>query len=300
MPEIGFVHQPHPLTERRKLKSPPKVADAHVGFNGTLAAAMTRAAGSMWVVYFSLAFVLIWMALATWGPLHRADPYPFPFLLFLGNVVQLLLVFVILVGQQVLGIAADKRAVQTFDDAEAILYEVEQLHKHLEAQDRTLNQGITLVESHPHPWIQKRRAAKPPRVADHHIGLNGRIAAALTRRVGTMWAFYVALVFQLGWIALAQAGLIKFDPYPFAFLLFLSSLVQLLFMFVIMVGQGVLGQAGDNRAEQTYLDAEAVLHECFRLQRHLAAQDKVIGKICGYIREHAPEQHPVRAVEPPG
>ena len=32
---------------------------------------------------------------------------------------------------------------------------------------------------------------------------------------------------------------------------------------------------------------------------HLTAQDKVIVKICGYVKEHAPEHHPVRVVEPP-
>jgi len=299
MADVEFVHEGHPHLEKRKLKPPPKVADEHVGFNGHLAAWITKKVGSMWVVYLTLVFISIWMILATWGPLHRADPYPFPFLLFLGNVVQLLLVFIILVGQQVLGINADKRAVATYNDAEAILHEVEQLHRHLESQDRILNQGISLVESQPHPWIKKRHAIKPPRVEDQHVGVNGRIAAFLTQRVGTMWAFYVGVVGQFGWIALAELGVIKFDPYPFAFLLFISSLVQLIFMFVIMVGQDVLGQAGDRRAQQTFLDAEAVLHECARLQHHLTAQDKVIVKICGYVKEHAPEHHPVRVVEPP-
>ena len=43
------------------------------------------------------------MAFATCGPLHRVDPYLFPFMLLLGNVVRLLLTLVILVGQQVRG-----------------------------------------------------------------------------------------------------------------------------------------------------------------------------------------------------
>jgi uncharacterized membrane protein len=128
----------------------------------------------------------------------------------------------------------------------------------------------------------------PATVKEQHTGLNGRIAAWITERVGSMWAFYVATVFQFGWIGLAQAGVITFDPYPFAFLLFLSSLAQLIFMFIIMVGQEVLGRAGDKRAEQTYLDGEAVLHECKRLQEHLTAQDRLIVKICAYIKEHAP------------
>lgn len=93
---------------------------------------------------------------------------------------------------------------------------------------------------------------------------------------------------------MALIGLIKFDPYPFAFILFMSSLLQLVLEFVIMVGQDVLGKAGDNRAEQTYLDAEAILHECEGLQQHLTAQDEVIVKICEFIAEHAPADHPVR------
>ncbi|MBJ7596879.1 DUF1003 domain-containing protein [Candidatus Nephthysia bennettiae] len=275
--------------------APPKVTDEYTGFNGRLAAALTKGVGSMWVVYFTTAFTLTWVALATFGALHNLDPYPFPFLLFLGNVTQLLLVFVILVGQQVLGLAADKRSQRTYKDAEAIFSEVSKLHAHLQKQDMILNRGIALAESQPHPWIQERKLRKPARAKDQYVGLNGRTAAWITDRVGSMWAFYVAAVFQFGWMALALVGVIKFDPYPFAFLLFLSSLAQLIFMFVIMVGQDVLGKAGDQRAEQTFLDAEAVLHECLQLQHHLTAQDRVIVKVCEYIQENAPKDHSVHA-----
>jgi uncharacterized membrane protein len=275
--------------------APPKVADEYIGFNGRFAAALTKHVGSMWVVYFTTAFTLAWIALATFGPLHKIDPYPFPFLLFLGNVIQLLLVFVILVGQQVLGLAADKRSRRTYQDAEAIFNEVSKLHNHLQKQDMILNRGVALADPQPHPWIQERKLRKPPRVKDQYVGLNGRIGAWLTEEVGSMWAFYAAAVFQFGWMALAQVGIIKFDPYPFAFLLFLSSITQLILMFVIMVGQDVLGKAGDQRSEQTFLDTEAILHECLQLQRHLTAQDRVIVKISEYIQANTPEGHPLRA-----
>ena len=264
----------------------PRLADDHVGFNGRLAAGLTRAVGTMWVVYFTTAFVLAWMALATFGPLHLIDPYPFAFLLLIGNVTQLLLVFVILVGQQVLGRAADRRAARTYRDAESILDEVSRVHDHLTEQDKILTRGIALVEHDHHPWIAERKFRRPARVRDQYVGPNGRIAAAITEAVGSMWAFYAATVFQLGWIGLAVAGVIRFDPYPFAFLLFLSSLAQLILMFVIMVGQDVLGRAGDERSEQTFRDAEAILHECRQLQRHLTAQDEVIVRIASYIEEH--------------
>jgi len=295
---LFFNHIPHPHVERRKAVKPARTAD-EFGPNGKIAAWITKRVGSMWVVYFTVTFTLLWMTVATLGPLHSVDPFPFAFLLFMGNVVQLMLVFIILVGQQVLGRAADKRALQTYMDAEAIIHEVDQLHQHLLKQDGVLNQGISLVEHSPHPWIELRKGADPPRVEDQHVGFNGRIAATITRGVGTMWAFYVAAIFQFGWMALSLVGVLKFDPYPFAFMLFISSILQLVFMFVIMVGQDVLGKAGDQRAQQTYLDAEAILHECSRLQHHLTAQDMVITKICHYISEHVPEEHPVRQPHKP-
>ena len=75
---------------------------------------------------------------------------------------------------------------------------------------------------------------KPGTVAEQYVGINGRIAAVITRAVSTMWAFYLAAILLLGWIALAYVGIIKFDPYPFAFLLFLPTLLQLVFMFVLV------------------------------------------------------------------
>jgi uncharacterized membrane protein len=131
-------------------------------------------------------------------------------------------------------------------------------------------------------------------MSDQYVGFNGRLAAWITNKVGTMAAFYAATIFQFGWIALARTGVIRFDPYPFAFLLFLSSLIQLLLMFVIMVGQQVIGRTADQRATQTYLDAEAVLHACERLQIHLRAQDLAIRRIV----DHMTECRPGRITEP--
>ena len=155
--------------------------------------------------------------------MHKTDPYPF--LLFLGNLVQLVLVFVILVGQGVLGRSSDHRSERTFKDAETILSEVLTLHTHLVEQDKILNKGVDLVKSEVHPRVKERETLIPTTVKAQYVGLNGRIAAAITKAVSTMWAFYFAVLFQFGWIGLALAGIITFDPYPFAFLLFISSLL---------------------------------------------------------------------------
>jgi Predicted membrane protein len=148
MAAIDFVHHPHPHTEERKLKPPPKLADEHIGINGRLGASITRRVGTMWAFYLAAVTMAAWMVLAgfAWGPLHQIDPYPFAFLLFLGNIVQLLLMFVIMVGQQVLGAASDKRAVVTYQDAEAILHECLQMQEHLTAQDGALVRMIHRME----------------------------------------------------------------------------------------------------------------------------------------------------------
>ena len=123
---------------------------------------------------------------------------------------------------------------------------------------------------HPHLVRRQRGEVRPPKVKDEHVGLNGKIAVAVTNGVGTMWCAYVFAFLAL--IAL---------PYVHTTLQWIQwisqTFIQLVMLSVIMVGQGVQGSAGDKRAELTYNDAEAVLHECLEIQRHLQEQDKVLG-----------------------
>jgi uncharacterized membrane protein len=259
------------------------IPDEQIGVNGAIAVVLTRRVGSMPALYLALVIIGGWMALATWGPLHPVDAYPFRFLLFLNNVVQLVLCLVILVGQRLLGAAADRRAVQTYERAEAIFEQVADLQGHLDRHDRALSRGVSLLESSPHPWIERHRVQTPPQAIDQAVTVNDRIAVWLTQRLGTMWAFYLAAGSQVAWIASARVGLQRFDPYPFAFMSFLSTLTQLVFMIVIMVGQDVLGRAVDRRSEQTFLDAEAILYESQRMKARLTAQDRIISSLTGYI-----------------
>ena len=263
--------------------TPATIADEQIGLNGAIAMTLTRSVGSMPTLYAALVIVGLWMTLATWGPLHRLDPYPFRFLLFLDNVVQLVLCLVILVGQRLLSVAADHRSVQTYENAEAIFEQVVDLQGHLDRHDRALSRGVSLLEWSPHPWIERHRVQLPPQAIDQAVTVNGRIAAWLTKRLGTMGAFYLAAGTQIGWIVLAEAGVQRFDPYPFAFMSFLSTLAQLIFMIVIMVGQDVLGRAADLRSEQTFLDAKAILHECRRMKARLTTQDRILASLTSYV-----------------
>jgi uncharacterized membrane protein len=271
-------------------QSPATISGERIGVNGAIAVVLTRRVGSMPALYAALVIIGGWMALATWGPLHQVDSYPFRFLLFLNNVVQLVLCLVILVGQRLLGAAADHRAVQTYEHAEAIFEQVADLQGHLDRHDRALSRGVSLLESSPHPWIERHRVQAPPQAIDQAMTVNDRIAAWLTQRLGTMSAFYLAAGTQAAWIVLARLGIQRFDRYPFAFMSFLSTLAQLIFMIVIMVGQDVLGRSADRRSEQTFLDAEAILHECRRMKARLTKQDRIIDSLTGYINVQVTER----------
>ena len=67
------------------------------------------------------------------------------------------------------------------------------------------------------------------------------------------------------------------------------TFLQLVLLSVIIVGQNVLAAAADARAEATYSDADAVIHESVKIQDHLAAQDALlVSLIDGAARKTVP------------
>jgi hypothetical protein len=136
-----FTYEAHPRIEARREEAPPQIADEHVGFNGRLATLITTGVGNMWTFYAVALTMALWIAFL--GRLAFGDGYPVPLMLLVfGGIIQMLLMIAILVGQQVLGAAADKRAVQTYEDAEAILHECQQLQAHLQAQDEAMGRVL--------------------------------------------------------------------------------------------------------------------------------------------------------------
>jgi len=61
---------------------------------------------------------------------------------FSGYFLQLVLLPVIIVGQNIQGKASDARALATYNDAEAVLHECLQLQAHLQEQDKVLEDVI--------------------------------------------------------------------------------------------------------------------------------------------------------------
>ena len=131
-----------------------------------------------------------------------------------------------------------------------------------------------LFEHHPHPRIAERKKARPAKTTDEHVGFNGKVALALTTAVGTMWCAYAFAVLAL--IVLPDAvkgGMLTTIQW------ISQTFIQLVMLSVIMVGQNILSRTSDKRADETYQDAEATLHEAQQIQDHLKAQDDAIGSL---------------------
>jgi hypothetical protein len=60
--------------------------------------------------------------------------------------LQLVLLPIIIVGQNIQAAAAEKRAVMTYEDAAAVLEEAIKIQKHLDHQDESLSHLITRLD----------------------------------------------------------------------------------------------------------------------------------------------------------
>ena len=139
---------------------------------------------------------------------------------------------------------------------------------------------MTLYEHIPHPHVANHRQRGPVKVADqmpHDTPIqrfNAKFAVRITKMVGSMWCAYLFAAFDLLSLPAAIRGGISTIVAWVA-----QTFLQLVLLSIIMVGQNVQSAAADKRAEDTYLDAEAVLHEAQQIQAHLAAQDAAIEAI---------------------
>jgi len=135
---VMFTHVPHPHIARRKEHPPARRRDMlpHEGamqrFNAFLAVKITSAVGTMWCAYLFGVLALISLPEAVRGGTATLIAW------IAQTFLQLVLLSIIIVGQKVDGAAADKRACDTYNDAEAVLHEATQIQEHLAAQDKVL------------------------------------------------------------------------------------------------------------------------------------------------------------------
>jgi len=137
---ISFEHQPHPRIAEHAKAGPPRTTDEHVGLNGKVALILTTTVGTMWCAYAFAVLALVALPQALGGGL-------LPLIQWVSQTfIQLVMLSVIMVGQNILSRASDKRADMTYKDAEATFHEAQQIQAHLKAQDDAMNALLEKVE----------------------------------------------------------------------------------------------------------------------------------------------------------
>jgi hypothetical protein len=147
-----FHHIPHPRIAERQHDKPVKVDDERVGVNGKVALIITAVVGTMWCAYIFTLLALISL------PAAISSGQAIIIVAWIAQTfIQLVLLPIIIVGQNIQGKASDKRSEQTYKDAEAILSECLQLQQHLQAQDTILDDVVDRVKRH-HQELQRLSA----------------------------------------------------------------------------------------------------------------------------------------------
>lgn len=119
---------------------------------------------------------------------------------------------------------------------------------------------------------------KPTNINHRHrqtLGVQDRVALFITSSVGTMYAVYFLALFMVGWIFWQTFFTNRpFDPFPFAFLLFMGNIIQLLLMPLIMVGQNLQSRHAQIRAEEEYQTTSSSYRDIEKILLHLDQQDQ--------------------------
>ena len=146
MTKPSYQYTQHPHVENRKAKHPAKLnADADAGVLGTakltinqrFGLAITNSVGTMWAAYafFALSLVSLPAAIMTGDTVIIVAWVAQTFL-------QLVLLPIIIVGQNLQAAKTEIRAIATYEDATAILEEAKEIQAHLADQDKALSHLI--------------------------------------------------------------------------------------------------------------------------------------------------------------
>jgi len=146
MTKPSYQYTQHPHVENRKAQHPAKLnADADAGVLGTakltinqrFGLAITKSVGTMWAAYafFALSLVSLPAAIMTGDTVIIIAWVAQTFL-------QLVLLPIIIVGQNLQAAKTEIRAIATYEDATAILEEAKEIQAHLADQDKALSHLI--------------------------------------------------------------------------------------------------------------------------------------------------------------
>jgi hypothetical protein len=164
MTKPSYEYTQHPHVEQRKAKHPSKMnADAaamapganKLTLNQRFGLAITKSVGTMWAAYafFALSLVSLPAALMTGDTVIIVAWVAQTFL-------QLVLLPIIIVGQNLQAAKTEHRAIATYEDATAILEEAKEIQAHLADQDKVLSHLIDQVAKLEAKLETAQRAAK--------------------------------------------------------------------------------------------------------------------------------------------
>jgi type VI protein secretion system component VasK len=143
-----YEYHRHPRVDELSAHQPVKTADMRrtdhrnpfVRFNAKFGLRVTLIVGTMWAAYLFTVIALVALPSAV----KQGTYYIVVWLS--SSFLQLVLLPIIIVGQNIQAAAADKRAEETYKDAEAVLKEAEEIQKHLLAQDQAISDIVARLE----------------------------------------------------------------------------------------------------------------------------------------------------------
>ncbi len=131
---VLFHHQPHQY-QPNNVNRLTAAEQAAAGFNTRLAVALTKHTGTMWTAYIFTILAFIGL----FGLLGWLNPFIFLLATWVSQqFLQLVLLPVIMVGQNVLGRKAELQADEQFNTTMSTYHDIEEIMKHLSAQDSEL------------------------------------------------------------------------------------------------------------------------------------------------------------------
>ena len=146
----SYDYLPHPhILGRKHHPAAPKpivagsaTAGPAIGFNAKIGLFITKSVGTMWAAYlfFALTLVSLPSALSSGNTIIIVSWVAQTFL-------QLVLLPIIIVGQNIQAASSDERARLTYEDAAAVLEEAIKIQAHLSNQDKQLEHLIAKIET---------------------------------------------------------------------------------------------------------------------------------------------------------
>lgn len=131
---VLFHHQPHEY-QPKNVNRLVAAEQAAAGFNTKIAVALTQSTGTMWTAYIFTVLAFIGL----FGLLGWLNPFVFLLTTWVSQqFLQLVLLPVIMVGQNVLNRKSELQAEEQFNTTMSTYHDIEQIMKHLSAQDAEL------------------------------------------------------------------------------------------------------------------------------------------------------------------